>query len=100
MMQLKIGVKAKGLQPEILLGIMVAKEVYHDANQTFTITSICDSKHSETSLHYKGQAVDIRTRDLDGVTAADIASRIKIRLGRDYDVVNEGDHIHLEFDPK
>jgi hypothetical protein len=100
MMQLKADVKVKGLQPEILLAIMVAKEVYADAGQTFTITSICDGKHSDASLHYKGQAVDIRTRDLSGVTALDIASRIKIRLGGDYDVVVEGDHIHVEFQPK
>ena len=100
MMQLKGGVKVRGVQPEILLGIMVAKEVYYDAGQTFTITSVCDGKHSEKSLHYNGQAVDIRTRDLSGVTAQDIATRIKLRLGGDYDVVNEGDHIHIEFDPK
>lgn len=100
MMQLKTGVKARGLQAEILLAIMVAKEVYTEAGQTFTITSINDGKHRDDSLHYEGQAFDIRTRDLNGVTAEDMAHRIRIRLGADYDVLNEGDHIHIEFQQK
>ncbi len=104
-MHLKPGVKPIGLRPELLLGIMVAREVYMAAGQRFTITSLNDGDHSDHSLHYEGMAVDIRTKDLHGITMGEIAMRIRERLGGDYDVVAEGagtvnEHIHLEFDPK
>jgi hypothetical protein len=57
------------------------------------VTSIRDSNHSLGSLHYDGNAVDIRP--LHTVTIDDI----KVELGIDFDVVDETNHWHLEFDP-
>jgi hypothetical protein len=69
-----------------------------------TITSGDDGKHMINSLHYKGLAIDLRTRDLEGGSLGSIAkgihAELKGLLGRDYDVVLEKDHIHLEYDPK
>ncbi len=97
---LKPGVKVEGLQPEILLGIMIANNVYQEAKQPFVVTSLLDGKHSSKSLHYSGHAADLRTRDLKGITAKEIADQIRGRLTIDYDVVVEDDHIHMEFDKK
>jgi len=63
-----------------------------------TITSAKDGKHKINSKHYTGDAIDIRTRDMKYPSACTI--RIKIEIGDDYDVINEGDHIHIEYDPK
>jgi hypothetical protein len=97
-MQLKPGVKAKGLQPEILLAIMVAQQVYRELNKPLVITSLLDGVHMNTSLHYKGLAVDLRIFiDID---VPQTVLTLKQRLGGDYDVVQESDHIHIEFQPE
>jgi len=52
------------------------------------------------SLHYKGLAIDLRTRDLKSGVAEKLIRLLKEKLGRSYDIVLEPDHIHLEYDPK
>jgi hypothetical protein len=71
-------------------------------DDTVWITSANDGVHMEGSLHYKNRAFDIRTRNVtEGVTAQKSWTR-KVRkvLGKDYDVVFEKDHIHVEYQPK
>ncbi len=97
---IKKGVKARGLQPEILLAIFEAREVYKTFHAELVITSLLDGKHMEGSLHYKGLAVDIRTSNLSGQTRPIAAARLKSALGAEYDVILEKDHIHIEHDPK
>ncbi len=55
-----------------------------------------DGIHSKASLHYQGLAVDIRIRDFVWC----LMEILKKRLGTGWDVVEEGDHIHIERDPK
>ncbi len=95
---IKKGVKAKGLQPEILLAIFEAREVYRKFHAELVITSLLDGAHMPTSLHYEGLAVDIRTSNLSGQTRPIAAARLKAALSAEYDVVLEKDHIHIEFD--
>ena len=97
-MMLKPGVKPTSLQPELLLGIMVAKHVYLEIGKEFTLTSLNDGEHMPGSLHYDGLACDLRSRHLHDPGM--VAQRIRERLTDDYDVVVEKDHIHLEFQPK
>ncbi len=97
---IKKGVEAQGLQPEILLAIMEAREVYRDLDAELIITSLLDGKHMKGSFHYKGLAVDLRTRHLSKTDRALAAARIRLALGPEYDVVLEKTHIHLEYDPK
>ncbi len=99
-MKLKPDVKVQGLRPEILLAIMVAKDAYKEAGTELVITSLVDGKHSETSLHYTGCAVDIRTRNLPQNFRDYTQIRIRDALTRDYDVVLEKDHIHIEYQPR
>ena len=95
---IKKGVKSKGIQPEILLAIQEAREVYHQLGAETVITSLLDGKHMKGSKHYEGQAVDLRIRHLHDPQLA--FSLLRSALGRDYDVVLEKSHIHVEFDPK
>ncbi len=61
------------------------------------ITSIRDSNHSKGSLHYDGNAVDIKRQGI----AKKIVKQV---LGVGFDVVeyskDNGDFFHLEHDPK
>ena len=60
------------------------------------VTSARDGKHKDNSLHYVGKAVDLRIRDYVDTWAMYLHNT----LGKDWDVVIESDHIHVEYDPK
>lgn len=66
-----------------------------------TITSAKDGYHSNGSKHYIGDAIDIRTFDMGGEKNVDkVCNILSYMLGENYDVVNEYDHIHIEYDIK
>jgi len=97
----------QGISLNAIRAIAEAYHVYRQMGRdSLTVTSINDGKHSKESLHYKGEAFDIRTRDDDsGIQWSDatkdlIAKTLRERLGPDYDVVVERHHIHCEYDPK
>lgn len=99
MIKIKPGVRLTGLRPEVLLGVQAADSVYAKYGLDCVITSAVDGIHSKGSLHYTGQAVDLRTRD-SGAKINEIVRDIKEALAENYDVVLEKDHLHLEFQPK
>lgn len=106
-MMLKKGVSIVGLKPEILVGLMVAQGVYDEFGCDLVVTAGVDGNHKIGSLHYKGLAVDLRTRDLREDEKELVAVLLKERLNGqpdnfagEFDVVLERTHIHLEFDPK
>lgn len=99
----KPGVDVRGVQPEVTAAMHVVDGVYtsHGVAET-VVTSVKDSKHMVTSLHYKGLAFDLRLPSRSGAAGeADgaVTRTIRKRLGAQYDVVLESDHIHVEFDP-
>ena len=63
-----------------------------------TITSGNDGTHKKNSLHYINRAIDIRCKDMK--LPIEVTLRIKQRLGRNFDVIYEFDHIHIEYDAK
>jgi hypothetical protein len=99
-MILKEGVVIGGIRPELLFALNVCDAVYNAHGQELVITAIKDGKHSATSLHYSGCAADLRTRYFNANEAKVVAQEIRDRLGVDYDVILEKDHIHLEYQPK
>ena len=64
------------------------------------ITSTTDGRHMHGSLHFKGLAVDLRTRDLSLYEKIHYHSMLKSALCKLCDVVLESDHIHVEYSPK
>lgn len=102
MLSLKEGVSVQGIQPELVLGLVIVSSIweYYTHGIPFVITSVSDGVHSANSLHYSGRAVDIRSRDLSVPQLNSMIALFRRALGPDYDVVLEPDHIHLEFDPK
>ena len=101
-MQIKSGVKLTALAPQLLVGLMALHEEYDKLNVEVVITSGTDGRHSVGSKHYRGDALDIRTRNLPDpqTTAPQIVHRLRGQLGPDFDILFETDHIHMEYDPK
>ena len=96
-MSLKPGVRVLGIRPEMVLALRIVEAVYQAHGAPFVITSVMEGTHKRASLHYLGCAADLRLPPQD---AASIVAEAKAALGEDYDVILEGDHIHLEYDPK
>lgn len=100
MIRFKQGTKTFGIRPELIMAILVAEGIYEQYTTDIVITSVNDGRHSRTSLHYSGNAVDLRTRELPEVKAQEVGEEIRNSLTSEYDVVVETDHIHIEFQPK
>lgn len=90
-----------GVRPEILLAAMICKPVVEHFGVPFVITSLLDGKHSPNSFHYKGLAMDFRTREISTpAKKQQLRDRCAMALGPEFDVVLESDHMHVEFDPR
>lgn len=98
-MNIKHGVSVRGLRPEILLGLLIAADTYaeHGELNRFYITSGTEPATGRKlgSRHNVGLAVDLRRP----YKATEIVHELRGRLGDEYDVVLEKDHIHLEYEP-
>lgn len=102
-MKCKDGVNITGIRTELLFGLMVCETVCQEVGVELFITSLNDSRHSLTSLHYAGAAWDMRTTTFNVMTetqAQQVVDRLKIALPDDYDVVLESNHIHVEWQPR
>lgn len=100
-MRLKLGASLDSLKPVILRAIATIDEIHLDLfNTEIVITSGADGQHGSHSLHYQGFTIDLRTRNLTIDQRKIFSNRVKEKLGRDFDVILESDHMHIEYDPK
>ena len=99
-MRLKAGVRIQGLRPEITIGLAVAESLFREHDVDLIVTSVIEGTHSRGSLHFVGQAADLRSAHLDRDLRQRIRRELDERLGDDFDVVLEQDHFHIEFQPK
>ena len=93
-------VRINGVQPELALlfaAIAFIECRLMDAGELM-LTSVTDGRHGENSLHYPGFAADIDFHDAGRFPW--IAGKLRERLTVEFDVVPEGTHIHVEFQPK
>ena len=88
------------LTSEMIKALPIIDAVYLHYGKIAVITSAKDGKHMTNSKHYSGNAVDLRTHYFDKETQLKVTGQLQSQLGQDYDVVLEGTHIHLEYDPK
>lgn len=106
MIRLKEGVSLRDVSPQISIALCSANDACAHFERECVVTSCNDSSHSKRSLHFTGSAVDLRIRHLsdDEDEKMDIAKKIvamlSVALGKEFDVVLESDHIHLEYDPR
>jgi len=98
--------KVKGLGVEILLAIIIAKDLLAEMFDGLGLVITCGSDSHEDnmkSLHNWSRAFDMRSRDIPEPkqkNTRDYANELESRLGNEYDVVVERRHIHIEFQPK
>ena len=100
-MRIKRGVDIAGIRPEMVIAMMIAKDIIERYNVEFVITSAKDGKHGRGSLHYVQLAIDVRRRDFnDNIVVKQITEEMKDHLGEQFDVVLESTHWHIEYNPK
>jgi hypothetical protein len=88
--------------------MLLALRVVEDQMDLFhcdtVITSANDSQHMAESLHYRGAALDFRTKHTGRSKAiADAVQKVLAPLGFDVlleDAGGENEHLHVEYDPK
>ena len=100
MLALKEGVRLSGLRPELAVALVALHDIYNSQGAALVITSGVEGKHSMGSGHYRGCALDLRTRDLSSQQVATVLKRAREQLGLDFLVLQEADHIHVEFKPQ
>ena len=88
------------LAPEMARALPLIEAAHSDIGiRPPIITSGSEGEHQPGSLHYVGKAIDLRTRDLPSLKVVQLVYALRAWLGEDFDVIDEGDHIHVEYDP-
>ena len=96
-LRLARNVRMQGIRPELLLALMILSDLCSWSGTVVVVTHILDGKHMYNSLHYTGAAIDfVIVIELDRVVWVE---ELRSRLGEAYDVIDEGDHIHVEYQP-
>lgn len=98
MLSIKNTVDLHGIQPETIIAVIVSNDVYARLGHECVVTSCLDSQHRSGTLHKHGFAVDLRTKHIPTEKQSALASEIATRLGPQFDVILESDHLHIEFD--
>lgn len=100
MIKYKASVQLQGLQVQMLIALIQVSDFSRLNNDVVIfVTSALDGSHSAKSLHYAGAALDL---DIPGPPELNqaLAAHLSTSLPLDYDVVNEGSHVHIEWQPR
>lgn len=105
MITCKKGVIWIWMRREILTLLLKAEEIFAELGLDCVVTSAADGKHKAGSLHYSGDAVDIRSKSLPKNKKQLVLQKLQAACGSDYDIILEylgedQEHFHAEFDPK
>ena len=100
LMRIKPGVKITGLRPEMLIALQCADRIWDKLGQELVITSGIEGKHAANSDHYKGLAVDLRTRYFTLPEQQVAYDSLKESLGEDFAVIIESTHMHVAYRPR
>lgn len=116
-------ISLQGLASEMRQVLIIVDEVWKINGQEAVITAGTEVfkgnrfVHSIGSLHLFGKALDFRTNHfansktiydvnvpytakIDRAKIQKIAIKLRVLLGKDYDVVVHKSHLHIEYDPK
>ena len=99
MLRFKDGVTVT-FTPEVNRILETAEYAFQANGYSCVCTSGTDGKHMAGSKHYEAKAVDLRSFHVSAEMLPKIVSELQERLGKDYDVVLEKDHLHVEHDAK
>lgn len=96
--EVKPGVPLDDLTCEMRIAIRVFYEIYRALGKKLVVTSTTDGMHTQGSLHFSGNAADLRIWGLTPKTLEKIVSTAKVELGQAYYILLEKSHIHVQFD--
>lgn len=104
-LKFKMGVDPWNVCGELILAILVARDVYAEHGFDCVMTRLYDHAPNQlpNSLHNRDgicRAVDLRINHLPNELIVPIFTDIRTALPGCYDLVLEKDHIHLEYDRK
>lgn len=106
MLRLNQNVRLKDLKPQMVVAMIVVENACRQLGRDCVVTSGNDSGHGSGSLHYKGLALDFRTKHIPPAAKSEFVENVRVSLpDPDYDVIWEdagmpNEHLHIEFDPK
>lgn len=92
-------------RPELLFGIATVAPLFGARGLPVVVTSLNDSQHRRFSLHYSGEAVDLRSKHVPREQLEDLVDEIRAALPEGtWDVLLEhqgesNEHFHIEYDP-
>lgn len=87
-----------GVTPKMLVIAAAAANTAEKGNFEVVITSGTDGEHMKGSKHYTGDALDIRISNLSLSNLKALMTGLATRLGDNYDIILEKDHLHIEYD--
>lgn len=96
-MRIKPGVSIHGLKPEMNVAMQIAEGVWGDEGKELVVTAGTDGKHSATSRHYIGMALDFRSRYFTAKEKKRVVDSLRKRLGPEFKVVVHKTHIHVHY---
>lgn len=88
-----------GVTPKNLIIAAAIANVAESLDLDLVITSGTDGKHMVGSKHYTSEALDLRTSNIKN-ELQEVMNVLSARLGPDYQVIKESDHVHIEYDPR
>jgi hypothetical protein len=95
------GVDLNGMKPETLAGFVVVVFYFiMEIKQPCRLTSGTEGPHGHNSLHFAGLAFDIGKAGVREVFQPKVRADLAARLGDQFDVVDEGNHWHIEYQPE
>lgn len=94
------GVSLADLRPEMREVLIAADRIWREHGKELWVTSHKEGGHSPRSLHYTGFALDLRSRHFGRTEQGVAVRKLRQALGRNYDVIHEMNHFHVEYDPK
>lgn len=102
MIKVKPGVICYFMSKPIMSILPIIDMIWELQKKHPTITSWMEivEERPKNTKHNIGLAIDLRHRDLSDTEKHKVFNDMKILLGRQYDVIWEKTHFHVEYDPK
>jgi len=97
MMLLKPGVDISKLEKPIRTTLGILDDLLPDHEGIFVVTSTYEGDHIPNSLHYAHRAYDFVILRGD---SEEIIERFRKAVGKDYDILVDVNHYHIEYDPE
>lgn len=92
------GVQIGYFTPEVYMTLHTAAIVSLLEGFDVYVTSVQDKQHNPGSLHPFGLAADLGVQANEPAKLEKLFSQLTRRMPTTYDVVYEGNHVHVEYD--